>query len=90
MSENTHLFGGWSPYHKLDSEDKTVFDEALAGFVGVDYQPFSVSTQLVAGKNYRFKCHATLPGPIRLEWEAIVEIFQPLDGKPFITGIHRI
>ena len=85
-----NLTGGWTSYHKLTNEDQSVFDEALYGFVGVSYSPNSVSTQVVAGTNYRFKCTASMP-PAEVVWEAIIEISQPLgEGKPYITGITRI
>ena len=61
----------------------------MKGFVGVKYTPNEVSTQVVAGTNYRYKCTASMP-PAEIIWEAIVEIFKPLDGPPVITGIHRI
>ena len=83
------VLGGWTPYHDLTPEDRRVFDEAMSGFVGVTYKPQSVSTQVVAGTNYRFKCQASIP-PAEVLWEAIVEIYQPLDGKPHIVGIIRI
>jgi hypothetical protein len=95
MSTNTVLngsevsVGGWSPYHPLTAQDKAVFDEAMNGFVGVKYTPNTVSTQVVAGTNYRFKCTASMP-PSEVVWEAIVEIFQPLNGKPYVTGIVRL
>lgn len=89
MSNEANVPGGWTPYHALTPEDKAVFQEALAGFVGVHYTPNTVSTQVVAGTNYRFKCTASIP-PAEVVWEAIVEIFQPLKGKPYITGIVRI
>jgi mevalonate kinase len=85
----TLVAGGWSAYHKLTPEDKAVFDEATKGFVGVTYTPQTVSTQVVAGVNYRFKCLASIP-PAEVVWEAIVEIFKPLNGKPYITGIIRL
>jgi hypothetical protein len=81
--------GGWSPYHALTAEDKKIFDEAMHGFVGVKYTPQMVSTQVVAGMNYRFKCSATM-SPSNAIWEAIVEIYSPLQGKPYVTGIIRI
>ncbi|AXG75220.1 hypothetical protein DVK85_04160 [Flavobacterium arcticum] len=84
-----HVVGGWSAYHKLTPEDQKVFNEAMKGFVGVKYTPQSVSTQVVAGMNYRFKCIASMP-PSEVEWEAIVEIFRPLNGAPYITGIIRL
>jgi len=83
------VLGGWTPYHNLTPDDKLVFNEALKGFVGVTYTPESVSTQLVAGTNYRFKCTASQP-PAEVVWQAIVEIFKPLKGAPYITGIIRI
>ncbi|WPR72942.1 hypothetical protein SLW70_07430 [Flavobacterium sp. NG2] len=83
------LVGGWSPFQPLTAQDKEVFSEALNGFVGVSYTPNSVSTQIVAGTNYRYKCTASMP-PSEVIWEAVVEIFAPLNGKPYITGIVRI
>lgn len=87
MSDN--LVGGWTPYHPLTAEDKKVFEEATKGLLGVTYSPNEVSTQVVAGTNYKFKCTASMP-PAEVVWEAIVEIFQPLTGEPHITQIIRI
>ncbi|MES2654924.1 MAG: hypothetical protein V4620_05000 [Bacteroidota bacterium] len=83
------VLGGWTPYHSLTPADKKVFTEAMAGFVGVTYTPQTVSTQVVAGTNYRFKCTASIP-PADVIWEAIVEIYQPLSGKPHVVGIIRL
>lgn len=80
---------GGTPYRSLTPEDAAVFKTALAGFVGVHYTPGSVSTQVVAGENYRFKCMASIP-PADVMWEAIVEIYQPLTGPAHITGIVRV
>jgi hypothetical protein len=88
-TNHEELVGGWSPYHKLTTEDKIVFDEALRGFVGIKYTPNKVSSQVIAGTNYRFKCTAQVPHS-EVVWDAIVEIFRPLTGKPHITGIVRI
>ncbi|MGY2289593.1 hypothetical protein ACW9H6_07800 [Pseudomonas sp. SDO528_S397] len=81
--------GGWTPYYELTSEDKKVFDQALEGFVGVTYTPETVSTQVVAGKNYRYYSKAQQPGSPGT-WTAIVEIYAPPQGKPHITQIIRI
>lgn len=87
MEEETQtLPGGWSPYHDLTPNDRKVFDEAIEGIVGVDYTPSKVSTQVIAGMNYRFKCTASAP-PALVVWEAIVEIVKPLHGRPFVKGI---
>ncbi|MBH8556554.1 hypothetical protein [Hymenobacter negativus] len=83
------LPGGWTPYHPLTPQDQQVFNEAMHGFVGVKYTPQVVSTQVVAGTNYKFKCSATLPQGTAI-WEAIVEIFAPLNGQPHVVGIIRM
>lgn len=89
LINNQPIVGGWSAYHKLTPHDQLIFDEALKGFVGVKYTPNSVSSQVVAGMNYRFKCTASMP-PAMVVWEALVEIYKPLDGKAYVTGIIRI
>ncbi|MBK5542124.1 MULTISPECIES: hypothetical protein [Pseudomonas] len=89
MTAQEHLVGGWTAYHKLTPKDQEVFKEALAGFVGVNYTPELVSTQVVNGTNYRYQTKATLPGSSS-SWQAIVEIYAPINGKPHITQIHRI
>lgn len=89
MSAQATLVGGWSVYHPLTPEDQLVFNEALSGFVGVHYEPSEVSTQLVNGTNYRFKCNASVP-PADVIWQAIVEIYKPINGKPHIVSIIRI
>lgn len=88
-SVETSVLGGWTAYHPLTPNDQQVFNEAMRGFVGVKYTPQTVSTQVVAGTNYRFKCIASMP-PADVVWEAIVEIFAPLDGTPYVTGIVRL
>jgi len=89
LATKPEVVGGWTAYHKLTPNDQKVFDEALKGFVGVKYTPQAVSTQLVAGMNYRFKCTASIP-QADVVWEAIVEIYAPLNGQPHITGIIRL
>ena len=83
------IVGGWTAYQPLTADDQKVFTQAMHGFVGVKYTPNVVSTQPVAGKNFRFRCTASMP-PAQVVWEAIVEIFQPLEGPAYVTGIHRI
>ena len=85
------VFGGWTAYGPVTEKDQNVWNVATKGLVGVKYTPQSVSTQVVAGTNYRFRCSASMP-PSNAVWEAIVEIFAPLpgQGEPYITGIIRL
>lgn len=89
LSQEQVLVGGWSPYHALTPDEKRIFDEAMSGLLGVVYTPQQVSTQVVSGMNYRYKCLAQMP-PSEVVWEAVVEIYQPLNGRPIVTHISRI
>ncbi|UMZ09198.1 hypothetical protein I9018_16720 [Pseudomonas sp. MPFS] len=89
MTAQEHSVGGWTPYHPLTTEEKKVFEEAIAGVIGVKYVPKEVSSQVVNGTNYRYLTVATLPGSSG-SWNAIVEIYAPIKGKPHITQIIRI
>lgn len=89
MATLESLVGGWTAYHPLTPEDQQVFKEALNGFIGVNYEPSEVSTQLVNGTNYRYKCTASIP-PAEVVWQAIVEIYKPINGKPHIVSIIRL
>ncbi|MCX7131905.1 hypothetical protein [Aeromonas sp.] len=86
MSEQAVLVGGWTAYHKLTAEDQAVFDQALKGFVGVQYVPFEVCTQVVAGTNYRFKCKSTVPLAKPIHGEAVVQIFPPSPRSDLVAG----
>lgn len=89
MSAQENLVGGWTAYHGLSPEDVKVFNAALAGIVGVVYTPELVSKQIVSGVNYRFQTNASLPGQSH-SWQAIVEIYAPLNGEPHVTQIIRV
>ncbi|MCU1722845.1 MULTISPECIES: hypothetical protein [unclassified Pseudomonas] len=89
MSAQAQIVGGWSAYHPLTAQDKKVFQEALHGFVGVQYTPLEVSTQVVNGTNYRYLSNAQVPGS-ELIYKVIVSIYAPTNGAPHITGIQQI
>ncbi|WP_299494568.1 hypothetical protein [uncultured Shewanella sp.] len=81
------LVGGWSPFRPLDHEDELIFKEAMEGFVGVNYRPLMVSTQVVNGTNYRFECEAKVVSPQAQIEHALIEIYQPLEGRPQLYSI---
>ncbi|WP_196889955.1 hypothetical protein [Aureivirga sp. CE67] len=88
--QNTELLGGWSPYEPLTAESKFVFAEATERIEGVVYTPFKVSTQVVAGMNYRFRCEAQIVYPGAKPYLVIMQVFKPLHGKAVITSIEKI
>ena len=83
--------GGWSGFDfTLSPESKEAFDQAMEGFVGVQYTPVAVATQVVAGLNYCFICEGQVVYPGATETAYKVYIYAPLQGKPVITAIERI
>lgn len=83
------MVGAYTPFTtEISPEAKEVFNKALAGLVGVDYTPLAVSTQVVAGTNYRFFCNAKPVYPNAPVEGAMVYIYQPLEGEPHITNIQ--
>jgi hypothetical protein len=89
MSAQQLSAGGWTAYHPLTPEDLQVFQKALTGFVGVNYIPEEVATQIVQGVNYRYLTKASQPGQTN-SWKAVVEIYVPLSGDPHVIQIFRI
>jgi hypothetical protein len=84
---SNQVVGGWSPYRKPTAEDLAVFNEAIKGLIGVKYTPELVSTQVVAGMNYKFICIAEPSTVEPLQYKATVQIYAPLDAKPYVTHI---
>jgi len=89
LTEKEIIIGGWSAYSKPTSAQLEIFNQALTGFNGVKYTPHLISFQIVNGVNYRYKCPASLPHG-EVYWEAIIEIFAPINDTPYVTGIIRI
>jgi hypothetical protein len=83
--------GGWTPFSTtISAEEKAVFDKAFQGFVGVQYDPLAVSTQVVSGTNYKFFCNSTVVYPNAPTIPALVIIYTPFQGDPHITEIRRL
>ena len=63
----------------------------MEGFTGVGYVPVALlSTQLVAGMNYRYLCEATTVVPDAETSYAIVTVYQDLEGNAEVTEIVRL
>lgn len=82
--------GGWSAYRDLTPEDKVVFNKAMEGLVGVDYEPKKISKQIVNGTNYRFFCHGVPAVQGDHSLPAIVTIYVAPDAELKITNIQRV
>lgn len=74
--------GGFSPFRSLSQEDKTFFVEVYQGELKLT--PKKVSTQVVAGRNYRFIC-IDAAGE-----EHEVDIFEPLPNSGEVPRVTYV
>ncbi len=89
---NTHskrLAGGWSEFKPIDEKAKEVFAATFGKVVGVTYTPFCVSTQVVAGMNYRFLCSSVAATNPPKEGNAFGVVYADLQGNKEITEIKE-
>lgn len=72
--------GGYGKYRALTPEDQEVFRQAMSTRkYRINYTPLTVSTQMVAGMNYRFQCEGVNSKGEKKPYE--IKIFRPLDGE---------
>ena len=87
------ITGGWqtSESPEISSELRSVFDNALDGFVGVGYEPIAyLGSQIVAGTNHAFFCKAQVVYPNAQPYFAIVFIYEDLEGNAEIKDIANM
>ena len=91
--EPEELVGGWTQPASpaMTKEAQAAFDKAMEGFVGVSYRPVELlGTQVVAGTNYRILCDAQVVYPGAEPYQAVVTIYQDLDGNAEILDITEL
>ena len=72
----------------MTDEAAAAFIKATEGFVGVDYVPVALlSTQTVAGTNYRILCEATVVYPGAEMHYAVVSVYESLEGNANIISV---
>ena len=85
------LCGGWQVGGAVTPEEKKLFADAMAGFVGMGLEPMCYAKQVVSGTNYCFICKYTvMTAPPQMEGFAKVYIYKDLQGKLECTGVERI
>ena len=85
--------GGWSVNETIDMTDeaKAVFDKALEGLVGVNYEPLAyLGKQIVSGTNHCFLCRATVVYPNAVPELALVYVYEDAQGNCSITFITTL
>ena len=84
------LDGGWEAAQDgtITKELQELFDRAVEGLTGVDYTPIELlETQIVAGTNYKFLCESRVVAPDAETKQAIVTVYEDLDGNVSVTDI---
>lgn len=86
LAQPQQLCGGYTPQREPVEEEMAMF--AAATDNNPDYTPLSVSTQVVAGTNYRFWCRCRTQDGCGHCW---IVIFKPLpgQGEPRVTEITQ-
>ncbi|WP_418991765.1 hypothetical protein [Alistipes sp.] len=81
------MTGAYAEARTPNGEELTLFEYATEGLTGVRYTPESVSTQVVAGTNYRFVCTAQPAAQNKTAYRVEIVIYRPLpgQGEPRIT-----
>lgn len=84
------LPGGWQEAASpaMTDEAKAAFEKATEGLLCVDYVPVALlSTQVVAGTNYRILCEATEVYPGAETHYAVMTVYEGLDGSANILSV---
>ena len=88
--------GAWANVAKkqktkvLPKEARTVFKNAAQGYVGLNLTPLVLlSTQTVAGANYRYLCSGVVPGGTGVNYYA-VDVYRDLQGNAEISSCKPV
>ncbi|MBO4835273.1 MAG: hypothetical protein J5483_04090 [Lachnospiraceae bacterium] len=86
------LLGGWivtgDMTSQLTDDERAVFDQAIDGLVGAEYEPISIiATQLVAGMNYAYLCTTTPVVPDSKPHWTIAVVYKDLQGNASLSNV---
>ena len=84
------MTGGWTVADSADITDEArgVFEQAMEGLVGVNYEPIAfLGSQVVSGTNRCFLCEASVVYPGARPYYAVVTVYTDLQGNSSILNI---
>lgn len=90
------LDGGWEANQgslslSKNKAAKSAFKKAVNGLVGYTYHPIAyLGSQVVAGNNYSYLCKGAPVVPKAKTEYFVLNIYEDLNGKTEITGIHNL
>lgn len=87
-NESDVIVGGWNEQNsEITDELLQIFEKATENLVGVKYTPVKlISTQVVAGINYKFLCRQSFPDGNK-EALKTVTVYRDLAGNVTVTEI---
>lgn len=83
-------YGAFGSFREITEEEKKIFKDTLAAYVGVGRTPLAVATQIVSGMNYAFLCDSKIVVPEAVPYNDIVVIYKPLKGEPILKEIKEV
>ena len=90
LVDDKEMTGGWQEAQSpaMTDEAKAAFEKATEGLLCVDYVPVALlSTQVVAGTNYRILCEAMEVYPGAETHYAVMTVYEGLDGSANILSV---
>lgn len=88
--ESAVMPGGWTNFSfTLTPKAQEVFKKAV-NLIGVAYTPLAFATQVVAGTNWCFLAKGAVAALGAPEIAALLYVFEPLEGSPYLTEIKQI
>lgn len=91
-NNNEQKLGGWQTPsdNAVTDELREIFDKAMTGYDGMYFEPLELlSTQIVAGRNYKFLCNgrAVVPGAETEKY--IVVVYRNLKDECTILSVEK-
>jgi hypothetical protein len=82
--------GAYIPFHPVAEVETAILKAATARWAGGGFEVSYVSTQVVAGVNYRVAGMETLTDGNSAKAPVLVTVYAPLDGTPQITAVQDV
>jgi hypothetical protein len=82
--------GAYGEFGDVSDESSEAFAEAKKSFVGSDFTPLLVATQIVAGRNYRFAGNLSPAMKNPSVYPVLVTVYKPLKGEAKVTEIRKV
>lgn len=84
------MLGGWTYSKNISPYDAHIYYSSIGTYDDYFYIPVAMAKQLVNGTNYKFIAIAEPKKEHDSPFFAMVEIYKPIHGAPYLTRIYAI